>query len=689
MTGVLQGPLIQAGTVHGPITVVNHPGRDALLDVAALLARDVAARWRREEELRRVHDPFPLPVRWHTAAEGLSDHWSNIRRSPAGGADGALPLDGRLDQVVEVFRRVPSGRLVVLGPAGSGKTVLAVRFVLDMLDARTGADPVPVVFDLGSWDPQVRSLRDWLGGRLMQDYPVLAEPSRTGLPFAWALLDSGLVLPVLDGFDEMAPGLRVPAVLALNRTVACFLMTSRLHEYAETVASTDVVTAAACVELAPLGLSDVADYLPRSTRPGVAASTVWNPVLQYLYDLPSTPSAANLTAVLSTPLTLSLARAIYSDTTDHDPLELLDSTRYASVQALEDHLFATFVPVAYGDIPPGASARDPEVSRRYLSVLAWHMTTWGTRDLEWWRLRDAVSGPTRALWLALIGGLEPVLACLLLALPMLPFILSDSWGEPTMVYVLFVVPLEFMFGRGAWYGYLAGRFGTGGVPSRVHFRMFTLVRTRQVVMFVVSLMLWSAMHLAFGGDLWVVAVAVAVAVVLLVVVGSMPLWRTRVDLTTVVSPRTLMDADRTNTILQVVLNSLTRGLGFIAGLLITVKGHSFEVGSAVLAMTIIIGDRALWSGFTSTAWGQWVLLTRVWLPLTRQAPRRLADFLEDAHRRGVLRRNGAVYQFRHARLQRHLADLHHPRRFRRDPPMPNWYLVNLVRIRRTGPRIGL
>jgi hypothetical protein len=190
---------------------------------------------------------------------------------------------------------------------------------------------------------------------LAQDYPVLAEPSPAGLPLAWALLDAGLVLPVLDGFDEMAPGLRAPAVLALNRAVAWFLMTSRVQEYADAVASTDVVTAAACVELAPLGLSDVADYLPRSTRPGASASTVWEPVLQHLHDSPSTPAAVNLTAVLSTPLMLSLARTIYSDTIDHDPLELLDSKRYADVPALEDHLLSTFVPVAYGDTPPGTS----------------------------------------------------------------------------------------------------------------------------------------------------------------------------------------------------------------------------------------------------------------------------------------------------------------------------------------------
>jgi hypothetical protein len=58
-----------------------------------------------------------------------------------------------------------------------------------------------------------------------------------------------------------------------------------------------------------------------------------------------------------------------------------------------------------------------------------------------------------------------------------------------------------------------------------------------------------------------------------------------------------------------------------------------------------------------TAWGQWVVFARVWLPLTGKLPWGLPAFLDDAYRRGVLRRAGAVYQFRHARLQDHFARL--------------------------------
>lgn len=56
-----------------------------------------------------------------------------------------------------------------------------------------------------------------------------------------------------------------------------------------------------------------------------------------------------------------------------------------------------------------------------------------------------------------------------------------------------------------------------------------------------------------------------------------------------------------------------------------------------------------------TAWGQWVTLARIWLPLTGRMPWRVMTFLEDAHRRGVLRQAGAFHQFRHAQLQDHFA----------------------------------
>ncbi|GHF13230.1 hypothetical protein GCM10017786_54040 [Amycolatopsis deserti] len=232
-----------------------------LADTADELAQAVATRWRREEEQRQVQDPFPLPVRWQPAPDALIDHWANIHRAPPGGDPGPLPLAGRLDEVVDVYRRIPSGRLVVLGRAGSGKTILTLRFVLDLLAGRGRGDPVPVIFGLGSWDPAATDLRDWLTDQLLRDFPGLAAAGPGGPSLAATLVGAGRILPVLDGFDEIAHGLRRAALRALNATTLPLLLTSRPDEYAEAVAATDVLTAAAAVELCDLTAADPGELL--------------------------------------------------------------------------------------------------------------------------------------------------------------------------------------------------------------------------------------------------------------------------------------------------------------------------------------------------------------------------------------------------------------------------------------------
>jgi hypothetical protein len=56
------------------------------------------------------------------------------------------------------------------------------------------------------------------------------------------------------------------------------------------------------------------------------------------------------------------------------------------------------------------------------------------------------------------------------------------------------------------------------------------------------------------------------------------------------------------------------------------------------------------------------------LALAGALPRRLMPFLDDAHRLGLLRIVGPIYQFRHAELQDHLAAAHGARPVDRRPP---------------------
>lgn len=141
-------------------------GSDEVADhvpaVAEALANSVRGQWMDEDRIRRVSDPYPLPVRWDNAPAHLTASWESIHGSPDRRL--AIPLAGGIEDIAETFERVPSGRLVVLGKAGAGKTILTSRFVLRLLARWTSSadEPVPVIFSAGSWNPTEDSLRRWL-----------------------------------------------------------------------------------------------------------------------------------------------------------------------------------------------------------------------------------------------------------------------------------------------------------------------------------------------------------------------------------------------------------------------------------------------------------------------------------------------------------------------------------------------
>lgn len=80
-------------------------------------------------------------------------------------------------------------------------------------------------------------------------------------------------------------------------------------------------------------------------------------------------------------------------------------------------------------------------------------------------------------------------------------------------------------------------------------------------------------------------------------------------------------------------------------------GVNYQLGGIAggsVALLVLIG----W--IVSTAWFRF-RLTSLLLATTGRTPVRIVEFLEDSHRRGVLRLNGVAYQFRHRSVQRHLS----------------------------------
>lgn len=175
----------------------------SLGQVADQLAIAVGAQWEAEAAIRRLNDPYPLPVSWKAADASLTDAWDALVKLAASGAGWPPPspvetwaadpdeLAGQGGEMVEVLARVSTRRLVVLGQPGAGKTMLMVRLMLGLLARRAAGSAVPFLASIASWNPVEQELRGWLAAQLLVDHPALAAQPEGGIEptQAAALLD--------------------------------------------------------------------------------------------------------------------------------------------------------------------------------------------------------------------------------------------------------------------------------------------------------------------------------------------------------------------------------------------------------------------------------------------------------------------------------------------------------------------
>lgn len=392
-------------------------------DVMTDLARSVSRQWESEVAVRRINDPHPLPVSWTNAPEHLFRGWESIQAASRSGTGSAIDgaggsssrdLSGEDRQLAQVLtHRVPTHRLVVLGEPGAGKTVLLIRLVLDLLQSRAPTGRVPVLASLASWNPVEQGLAEWLAEVLTTANPSLrrqAPHDRSRRSWAEVLLSEHLLIPVLDGLDEVPESGRTRAVDRINDWLALSMenhvvLSSRLTEYeamlhaAGPVRPITRLAGAAGILLEALEPEPVRRYLERDAGDGPVATQRWAPVVDQLGE-PSPIGSA-----FRTPLMVGLARTIYNPRSDEpapaDPGEL---RRFNDVDELERHLFDGFLPAAY------RSQSDPRETRRWslsdaerwLAYLARppgrgtgdDSTTDRSRahvDLAWWRLHERVS----------------------------------------------------------------------------------------------------------------------------------------------------------------------------------------------------------------------------------------------------------------------------------------------------------
>ncbi|MGW7410257.1 NACHT domain-containing protein [Streptomyces sp. NPDC054833] len=550
---------------------------------------------------------------------------------------------------------------MVLGEPGAGKTILLIRLLLALLEHHPPGGPVPVLFPLASWDPARQDLYTWMTDELVQDHPALQAPasaqfqeSGTGTQ-ARALLEQRLILPILDGLDELPQAVRGRALHAINQVLPAgrpLVLSSRTAEYrnalttrAGTIA---LLNGAAGVRLLPLDPAKAAVYLERDAGgPDSPAAARWRRVVVALgTDIPAAQA-------LSTPLGLFLARSIYTPRPDEqltelpDPDELLDRARFPTRQDIDTHLFAAFIPAAYRPHPHHPTRWTAQQAQHTLAFLACHLqhTLDGTPNLAWWQLPKAFPyGQPLAVGLAagIIGALP---LCLVLGLwfgfptglgaGLAAGILS-ALVAPTMAYPL------------------PDRAPGQRKPSSGIRWSGTSWRTRGLAYFFGAMFVLAWVNFGFIGGL-IGGLIGALAFGLMR--GLRPV---HTDLDKAVGPGAVLARDQRTlwafTLLGGFTGVLTAVLWYVL-LLIPFGGRAGlgqlgDTGVLVFAFGLPVG---LMLGLRRSVWMEF-LVARLRLAVMGRVPWRLMSFLADAHeRRGVLRQVGAVYQFRHIDLQRHLA----------------------------------
>jgi hypothetical protein len=640
--------------------------------VADLLAIAVKTQWERAAgERGLVAEAIPvtwgrpsLPLAGPVAAAAASRRFAPLPGLTP--AREAQLVAGDIGNLHAVYGGLRSGRLVIAGAAGSGKSGAAVLLVLAALKHRDqvrteerGKVPVPVLFTAQNWDPRREPVKQWLTGRLQQTYPLFA--GRTGAANAGGLIDAGKITVILDGLDEIGEELRPVALQALNQASFRVVVLSRTAEMASAASLRGVLQGAAAVELRVVDAATAADYLERVQLDPPPEG--WHELINRIRANPANP----LAEALNNPLALTLIRDTYQSGDDaRELLRRCDTIqqRVSGVQAAEeitDHLLDRVLPAAYAPQPGQPLPRyDVQTAQNALAKIAARMNQDNTRDLQWWRIPRWAPSAQRII----AGGL---LAWLVFGLPVglvFWFISGFGNGVTAAIYLGLLA--------GVAVGVATGL--TSGPPARIgriRRPRLSQVFTKRNLKFgllsglVICLLydLGSGLEGArygFGfvpglrqGLVQGVALGLAFAFVSGLAIG---LANAFVDLdnTSSPSPATSWRNDRAHSMTIGLVVGLV--IGLIAGLAIGLPDGLQDGVASGLEIGILIGFIlfGLVSGLiaglgVSHAWP--TTLAAAQLAMHWRTPLHLMNFLDDARERNVLRTVGPVYQFRHARLQ--------------------------------------
>lgn len=627
--------------------------RQALLGEVAHQARSFLG----QAQVRR---PAEMPV-----------HWCNSRLPGVGDASRPDVETGSLSDLHGVFG---GQRLVILGEAGSGKTVAAHRMVADRLDTRRQASdgdssslPAPVLIETQGWDPGNVSFERWLVDRIVELY--FTGDSGRDRDMVRMLLRRGEIELFIDGFDDLPLDARAALVHELNRQeMVNVVLCCRTEAYAET-ARQERLRGAPVIELQGLTGAQIIDYLRQwQTDP---PPLHWQVLLDELRDSPSSP----LAQALANPLMLAVLR----DT--HDESHPLSVRDFPIRVAAEDALLDRFIGHAYSERPDDTGPT-PEQAVRTLGYLARRLQRRGLRQFGWWELPSLLPLPYRilgevagsglflgiclALTMGIVfGRLTDAIAGLLIGLVLAPLIHATSRTSgktPAPLRSTRFRPKE-LISRQRWkelaeprtWGWLA-LIGAGGGATLMGISLLAQPdELNEIGLDPAAAVPLVLLMGALAGLVAALILGFALGPILILADG----FRAATTMSaaedgTSLDPVRAWREDRRVSVRSALLYTAFPGLpALVFGVKLSHPNGVILAATwfALLGATLLL--LMLMEYLGSIRWD-----ARIAFVTVRLASRSVAGglrLLEDARERGILRTVGARYEFRHARLQARLA----------------------------------
>lgn len=136
--------------------------------------------------------------------------------------------------IIDIYDREDiNGRLLILGEPGSGKTttVLQLAQVLAERAYKDVEQPIPILLNLSAWKDDKQNIKDWIVSSLE------SAPYKIRKDIARKWLESRVVIPLLDGLDELASDRQEKCVQQINQFITSdgwlnpLVVCSRTEEY--------------------------------------------------------------------------------------------------------------------------------------------------------------------------------------------------------------------------------------------------------------------------------------------------------------------------------------------------------------------------------------------------------------------------------------------------------------------------